>query len=302
MFAKMTRLPAALLLLNTAAIWGLAVVAQKSAMASLGPLSFMGVRSAMSVLVVLPLLAGERKAQTVAMTAGDWWLVGANALAFFGGVALQQVGMVTSSVTNAGFLTALYVVCTPLVGLVLFRHKQSFIIWPACLLAIGGVWLLNGGSLSRFAPGDWLVLLCAVCFGFQINLVGIVMRRVPRPVLICLTQSGACAVAGLCLAFTVEHTTWAAVSANMVSLLYSGIVSGGLGFLFQAVAQKHTPSSDAAIIMSGEALFAAVGGFVLLGDRLQAISWIGCGLIFAAILLVELVPLLKRTPTSSSRT
>jgi len=294
LLSRMTRLQADLLLLFTAAIWGLAFVAQKSAMGSLGPLSFMGVRSALSVLVVLPLLAGERRAQTVRMTAGDWGLMAANALAFVGGVAFQQIGMVTASVTNAGFLTALYVVCTPLMGLVLFRHRQSFIVWPACLLAILGVWLLNGASLTRFSPGDELELLCAACFGLQINLVGMVMRRVPRPVLICLLQSGACAVVGLVLGLTVEHMTWAAISANLIALLYSGIISGGLGFLFQAVAQRHTPSSDAAIIMSGEALFAAIGGFLLLHERLSAISWIGCALIFAAILLVEVVPMLRR--------
>ncbi len=295
MFAKLTRLQADGLLLLTAAIWGLAFVAQKSGMHGLSPLGFIGIRSAFSAMVVLPMFIAERRADAAKppMRRLDWLLMCATALAFFGGVWCQQSGMVSASVTNAGFLTALYVVCTPVIGLLLLRHRPSVIIWPACLLAMAGVYLLNGASLSRFAPGDWLILLCAVFFGVQINLMGLLMRRIQRPVTICMMQSLLCCVVGLSVAGTSGGLSWHAFVTNLAPLLYAGVVSGGIGFTLQACAQQHTPSADAAIIMSGEALFAALGGAVLLHERLGMISWFGCGLILVAILAVEILPLLS---------
>ena len=296
MFAKMTRLQADGLLLLTAAIWGLAFVAQKSGMVGLGPLGFIGIRSALSALVVLPLFMAEQRnsATKPPVTRRDGLLMCATAVMFFGGVWCQQAGMVTARVTNAGFLTALYVVCTPVIGLILFRHRQSFIVWPACLVAIAGVYLLNGGSLAQFAPGDWLILLCALFFGIQINLVGSLVQRLQRPVTLCLMQSLLCTVIGLGLGGVTEGISWHAVTTNLVPLLYAGVISGGVGFTLQAFAQQHTPSADAAIIMSAEALFAAVGGAFLLHEHLGVVSWIGCGMIFTAILAVELYPLMTK--------
>ncbi len=287
-----SRLQADLLLLLTAAIWGLAFVAQKSGMAGLGPFGFVGLRFALSTLVVLPLAAGEWKGRAAlpAMAAKDWGMMALLSLAFFAGCYLQQAGMVTASVTNAGFLTALYVVFVPVIGLIVFRHKQSIIVWPACAIAIAGVWLLNGGRLDRLSPGDGLVIACAAAFGLQINLMGIVVRQSARPFTICVAQNAVTAIAALGLSAMSEHITVSGIQASLIPLLYAGIVSGGLGFALQAFAQQHTPSADAAIIMSGEALFAALSGALLLGERLGPINWLGCGLTFAALLLVELYP------------
>ncbi|MBW8733396.1 MAG: DMT family transporter, partial [Asticcacaulis sp.] len=194
------------------------------------------------------------------------------------------------SVTNAGFLTALYVVFVPVIGLIVFRHRQSIIVWPACAIAIAGVWLLNGGRLNHLSMGDALVIGCAAAFGLQINLMGIVVRQSARPFTICVAQNAVTTIAALALAAMTERVTLAGIQSSLVPLLYAGIISGGLGFALQAFAQQHTPSADAAIIMSCEALFAALSGVVLLHERLSAISWLGCGLIFAALLLVELYP------------
>lgn len=287
-----SRLQADLLLLLTAAIWGLAFVAQKSGMAGLGPFGFVGLRFLLSTIVVLPLAAREWKthADRPAMTAKDWGMMALLSLAFFAGCFLQQAGMVTASVTNAGFLTALYVVFVPVIGLIVFRHRQSMIVWPACAIAIAGVWLLNGGRLDRLSTGDLLVIGCAAAFGLQINLMGIVVRQSARPFTICVAQNAVTAIAALSLAAVTEHITIAGIQASLIPLLYAGIISGGLGFALQAFAQQHTPSADAAIIMSCEALFAALSGAVLLHERLKPLNWLGCGLIFAALLLVELYP------------
>lgn len=294
-----SRLQADLLLLLTAAIWGLAFVAQKSGMAGLGPFGFVGLRFALSTVVVLPLAFGEWKARAAlpAMTGKDWAMMGLLSLVFFAACYLQQAGMVSASVTNAGFLTALYVVFVPIIGLIVFRHRQSIIVWPACAIAIAGVWLLNGGRLDHLSPGDLLVIGCAAAFGLQINLMGIVVRQSARPFTICVAQNAVTAVVALGLAAANEHITLSGMQASLVPLLYAGIISGGLGFALQAFAQQHTPSADAAIIMSGEALFAALSGAVLLGERLDPVNWLGCGLIFAALLLVELYPFMLKAFT-----
>ncbi|WP_443750821.1 DMT family transporter [Asticcacaulis solisilvae] len=294
-----SRLQADLLLLLTAAIWGLAFVAQKSGLDGMGPFGFVGARFLLSTIVVLPLAWREWKGRAglPAMTPKDWGLMGLLSLAFFAGAYLQQAGMVTASVTNAGFLTALYVVFVPVIGLFVFRHRQSIIVWPACAIAIAGVWLLNGGRLDHLSMGDALVIGCAAAFGLQINLMGIVVRQSARPFTICVAQNAVTAVAALALAGLHEHITVAGIQSSLVPILYAGIVSGGIGFALQAFAQQHTPSADAAIIMSGEALFAALSGAVLLHERLGAINWLGCGLIFAALLLVELYPYAVRAFT-----
>ncbi len=287
-----SRLQADLLLLGTAAIWGLAFVAQKSGMAGLGPFGFVGLRFLLSTIVVLPLALREWKSRDAlpAMTTKDWALMGLLSLVFFAACYLQQAGMVSAGVTNAGFLTALYVVFVPLIGLIVFRHRQSIIVWPACAIAIAGVWLLNGGRLDHLSTGDAMIIGCAAAFGLQINLMGIVVRQSARPFTICVAQNAVTTVAALALATLHEHITLAGIQTGLIPLLYAGVISGGLGFALQAFAQQHTPSADAAIIMSGEALFAALSGAVLLHERLGAINWLGCGLIFAALLLVELYP------------
>ena len=236
-----SRLQADLLLLLTAAIWGLAFVAQKSGMAGLGPFGFVGLRFLLSTLVVLPLAFREWKnhAGLPAMTGKDWGLMGVLSLVFFAACYLQQAGMVSASVTNAGFLTALYVVFVPVIGLVVFRHRQSIIVWPACAIAIAGVWLLNGGRLDHLSTGDLLVIACAAAFGLQINLMGIVVRQSARPFTICVAQNAVTALAALALAAANEHITLSGIQASLIPLLYAGIISGGLGFALQAFAQQR---------------------------------------------------------------
>ncbi len=294
--SKPSRLIADLLLLFTAAIWGLAFVAQKQGLQTIGPFTFVGLRFALSALVVLPLAWHERSAKTPnpPMTGRDRLGIIGLVAAFFIAVALQQVGMKTASVTNAGFLTALYVVFVPIVGLIVFRHAQSIIVWPACLIALAGVWLLNGGTFSHLAVGDWLMIGCAAATAVQINLMGILVRRTQRPFTLCLWQNIVSAVGGCAIALCVEPISLPGIAAGLWPLLYAGLVSGGIGFAVQAYAQGHTPASDAAIIMSCEALFAAVGGVLLLNEHLNWVSWSGCGLIFAALLLVELYPILRK--------
>lgn len=289
----MTRLRADLLLLLTAMIWGTAFIAQKTGMDGIGPMTFVGARFALSFLFVLPFIRGEMKTRAP-LRKSDFmptvWLC----LVFMAGVFLQHFGIVYTTVTNAGFLTGLYVIFVPFCSWILFRHRPTLIVSLSCALAIYGVWLLNGASLSSFTPGDWLVIGCAFFFALHLVLTGLIVGRTQRPLTFVAIQYGVCAVMGLTLGFLIEGITWDALQQNMTQIAYAGIISGGIAYTLQAVAQQYTPSTDAAIILSSEALFAALAGAWLMGDRLGWVGWVGCGFILGAILLIELGPGLFR--------
>lgn len=285
----LSRWQADLLLVLVAFIWGFAFIAQKTGMNGMGPFGFVGVRFLLSFLVIVPLAWREyRDTSKNFLPAVPLWQQGLLVLLFFGGVISQQFGLKTATVTNAGFLTTLYVLFVPILDLLFFRIKPRTIIWPAAVLAIFGVYLLGGGGLSPFSIGDWLIIACACSFAGQVMLMGHLARNHHRPFYWSILQYGFCAVVGIVLAFAFEEITINAIMKNIWPLLYGGLISGGIAYTLQAITQRYTPSSDAAIIMSGEALFAALGGFILLQENLHLIGWVGCGLIFAAIILTEL--------------
>jgi len=294
----MSRLKADLLLLLVALIWGLAFVAQKDAMQHIGPLTFIAARFAISALVVLPLAFREhRKASTPTekFEAGhipDFLLL---CTVFAGGVILQQAGIVRTSITNAGFLTGLYVLFVPIVCAVIYRQTLSRVVFPAALLSVAGVWLLSGGMESlRLNLGDVLVIGCAICFGFQVAVVSRVVGKIKAPLRICFIQYTAVGLVALAGALAYETPGFADMAPALPAILYAGLLSGGVAYTLQVVAQQYTPASDSAVILSAESLFAAVGGAVLAQDRLSPAGFAGCGLIVSAIMLVEFGPMLWR--------
>lgn len=284
----MSRLRADLLLLLTAMIWGTAFIAQKTGMEGIGPMGFIGVRFALSFLFILPFLLIERKRRPT-IGAHEFQPVLGLCLVFLIGVVLQQCGLLYTSVTNAGFLTALYVVFVPFIVWIMFGKRPGRLILLGCFLALCGVWLLNGGTLAAFVPGDWLIMGCAVFFALHVVLLGLMVRRTERPIFLMAVQYGVCALFGLGIGFW-EGISWAAIQDNLGQLLYTGLLSGGVAYTLQGVAQQYTPPAHAAIILSAEALFAAMAGALILGDRLDLLGWAGCALILGAILLIELKP------------
>jgi drug/metabolite transporter (DMT)-like permease len=292
----MTRLRADLLLLVTAIIWGVAFVAQKTGMNGLGPFGFTGTRFVLSLIVILPFVALEMRGRDK-MTRRDLLAAVGLGVLFMTGVALQQNGMLYTSVTNAGFLTGLYVVVVPLAAWALSRIRPPATVWIACVLALGGVWFLNGGHLSALGIGDLLMLGCAVCFGAQVALIGALVKRTRRPLTISAVQYAVCVLVGLSVGFGFEGISAAALHDNWLQIAYTGLLSGGVAYTLQAVAQQYTPASDAAIILAGESLFAALAGAILMGDRLTAMGWSGCALLLGAMLLVEAGVLFRRKIT-----
>jgi len=290
----MSRVKADLLLLLAAMIWGFAFIAQKTAMESVGPYTFVGSRFLISAAFVLPFAFREMKrAQAVSFSAHKWLLLGLCA-AFSVGAVLQQFGVHGTSVTNAGFLTSLYVLFVPIASLLVFRKKPNAIVWLAAPLCVFGVFLLGDASLTGMKAGDLLVIGCAIIFSFHIILTGIAVKLIPNPLTLATLQYSVCGIGCMALALMFEDVSAAALMEILPALLYAGILSGSIAFTLQIIAQQHTPPSDAAIICGSESLFAAIGGVLLMQDHLSPIAWAGCGVIFIAILLVELYPLLRK--------
>ncbi|TRL38082.1 DMT family transporter [Rhizobium straminoryzae] len=294
----MTRMQANLVLLLAAAIWGGGFVAQSVAMDKIGPFWFVGLRFAIAALAVLPFALAEQKrigSKPTMRQMGSFVLVGT---ALFGGAITQQIGLVTTTVTNSSFLTGLYVVFVPVISILLFQRFPHWIIWPVALMALVGIFLLSGGNLQAISTGDLWSILCAVFWALQIVLAGHFVSGSGRPLALSATQFATCAILAIALGLAFEPLTLAAVQGSLAEILYVGLVSSGLAFVLQVIGQRYTTAPQAAIFLSSEALFGAFFGALLLGETLPASGYAGCALIFAAMLVVELVPeLLKRRST-----
>jgi drug/metabolite transporter (DMT)-like permease len=289
----MSRLKADLLLLLAAVIWGGAFVAQKDVLAHIGSFTFVAARFSLSALIVLPL--AMRETRRARATGADGSGIPKRDLrllcgAFIVGVLAQQAGIEKTSVTNAGFLTGLYVLLVPIICRLLYRERLSPLIVPAALLSVLGVFLLSGGALTALTSGDALVLLCAAGFALQVTLVGRIMAKARAPFRLCLIQYASVAGAAGLLAALTEQSTPGALLAAWLPILYAGAVSGGIAYTLQVVAQQYSPASDAAVILSGEAVFAALFAALINGERLSPLSAAGCACIIAAILMVEFGP------------
>lgn len=290
----MTRLTANSLLLLAAALWGSAFVAQSTAMENLGPLAFTGIRFVIAAACVAPFALREhrlrRDLQISFRHLMSFLVVG---VVFFFGIAIQQSGLVVTTVTNAGFLTALYVVLVPVIGFVGFRDIPHPVLLPAAFVALFGIWLLGGGSLVALNWGDGAMVVCAMFWAIHVSLIGRAGAGSGRPLALSFVQFLVVGFLGLAGALVFEDITVTGIKGAGFELFYTSVVSGGLAFTLQAVAQRWTQAADAAILLSAEALFAALFGALLLGERLDTAGIIGCGLIFVAILAVQLVPLMK---------
>ena len=291
----MNRIQANLLLLLSGAIWGAGFVAQSTAMEEVDPLWFTAMKFGLAALVVAPLAFFEtRKASAPVPKASirNFMLIG---LMLFLGAITQQWGLLTTTVTNSGFLTGLYVVFVPLLTVVFLRRRPHWIIWPAAAMALLGIFLLSGGSLAGLNDGDMLTILSAVFWAIQMMLVGIFASSSGRPMMLSLVQFAVCSVISAALALFLEPLSLAAINNALPEILYAGILSSGVAFTCQVVGQRYTTAPQAAIFLSSEALFAALFGMLLLGETITPIGYVGCGIIFAAMLLVELVPELTKS-------
>lgn len=290
----LSRFTANLLLLLTAVIWGTAFVAQKASFAHVGPLTFIAARFAVSALVVLPFALHERKIVPAPFKNVKTSYIVLLCAAFAGAVISQQIGIGHTSVARAGFLTGLYVLFVPAIAAIFLKEKLPRMVFPAVLLSFFGVWLLSGARFSSgFGLGEWLCLLCAFGFGWQVVLIGRIMARTQAAFALSCLQYACVAVISLAGAMLFEHTTLRALLSGWASIAYTGLISGGIAYTAQTVAQRHTPASDSAVILSAESVFAALAGAVILHESLSFTAVLGCACIIAAILVLEGAPVLK---------
>jgi drug/metabolite transporter (DMT)-like permease len=283
----MSRLNADLALLLAAAVWGVAFLFQKSAMDHVGPLAFIAARGALAAVALAPLAWREhRRASTAPAGPGFWAIATWGGVAFFFAAWLQQAGIRTASVTNTGFLTALYVVLTPFVAWAWSRKVPSPMVWPAVALSAVGTWLLGGGMLDAFSSGDRLVALSALFWALHVVITG---HAAPfgRPLAFTALQFAVVGtLAAIAAAFT-ETTTLNGLARAAPDILYVGLLSSALAFTVLTVALQHTPPSEAAVIVSIETVFAALAAFLVLGERMPAVGWLGAALILGATLLLQ---------------
>ena len=283
------------LLLLTAIIWGFAFVAQRVGMRSIGPFAFNAVRFALGALCLAPfLLLNRRRAQrTPARLAPGRKLAWAalTGLVLFTAANLQQIGLVYTTAGNAGFITSLYVILVPLIGLCAGRSAGARI-WLGAILAVAGLYILSMTGL-HMAPGDLLELAGALFWAGHILLISRLASRM-EALEIAVGQFATCAILSLAAALLFEPSPFAGVRAAAIPILYGGLLSIGVAYTLQIVAPKTAHPAHASIILSMEALFAGIGGVLLLREPLTLRLVIGGLLMLAGMILSQLEPALTK--------
>jgi len=279
------------LMLITAMIWGTAFVAQRIGMDNIGPFLFTGLRFALGALALLPLVIyqGRTAARHEPFLQRGLILGGLSmGLALTLGINLQQVGLLFTSVTNSGFITGLYVIVVPLLGLAI-GHKTGLGTWLGAFLAVAGMALLSIGEDFTVASGDWIQLAGAFVWGVHVLLVSFFVSR-HDAIRLAFLQFATCAVVSLLLALIFEDINPASIWLAGPALIYGGLFAVAVGYTLQVVAQKHAIASHAAIILSLEAVFAAIAGALFLEESLTLRGYMGCVLMFIGMLAAQLWP------------
>lgn len=282
------QLRGSLLLLLTSMIWGAAFVAQSAGMDYIGPFTFNGIRMLLGAAVLLPFLL-KRRTGTPASGAQRKVLLRGGILcgiALFVGSTLQQIGIVDTSAGKAGFITAMYVVLVPVMG-VFVGHKQPWMVWLGVALSAVGMYFLCVHESLSLNQGDAMVLAGAVGFSVHILLIDHYSAHVDGVKLSCL-QFFVAGVLGLVCMFLFETPQISQIFAAWLPLVYAGVFSCGVAYTLQILGQRDTDPTLASMILCLEAVFSVIFSWFLLGERLSAREIFGCVLIFAAILLAQL--------------
>lgn len=293
------QLRGSLILLLTAFIWGTAFVAQSEGVSKIGVWAFSAIRNALGVIVLIPVIIflrknkGGKETTTVSIFSDIFHdkdlLIGGLlcGIALFVAANLQQFGIkYVSFVGKAGFLTALYIILVPILGL--FLHKKvGKLVWVGLVFALVGLYLLCINQTIRFEAADILLIACAFVFSIQILLVDKYVVIVDPIVLACI-EFFVCGVLSFICMLIFENNSIEAVKSVIIPLLYAGCLSSGVAYTLQMVGQRDLNPTLASMIMSLEAVISAISGIVLLHDRPSARELIGCALMFIGVILAQI--------------
>lgn len=314
------------LLILTAMIWGTAFVFQRTGMESIEPITFNAARMALAAVAVgavsvVTAQAGKKRlsgAGTVVAdsgeslsgsneegsgpgdeTSGSWeeqrrayhrnTVIGGICCGTFLAAAsiFQQMGIVYTTAGKAGFITAMYMLLVPVIGTIFLHKRNSWIVWLAVLIGVAGMYLLCMTEGFRLTRGDTLVCICALLFSGHILCCDHFVQLCD-PIRISAIQFASCTVISAVAAVILEQPTWDKIVSAAIPILYCGLISGGLGYTLQIIAQKFTDPTIASLLMSLESVFAVIAGALLLGERMSSRELLGCVVMFAAIVLVQI--------------
>lgn len=295
MHYKSKQITSSLLLALTALIWGASFVAQSVGMDHVGPFTFNAVRSMLGGIVLIPVIIFQSKKNRLQHPSKEEQSRSRKTLLVGGiscGIALaiassiQQIGISYTTVGKAGFITALYIVIVPIMGLFL-KKKVHVIIWLSVILATIGLYLISITEGLSIRKGDFLILLCAIGFSVHILIIDHYSPKVDGVKLSCIQFF----VAGILCSFpmfTLERPDINNILDAAAPIMYSGIMSSGVGYTLQIVGQKHVKPVLASLILSMEAVFAAISGWLILGETLTSRELLGCVFVFAGILIAQM--------------
>lgn len=286
-----------ILLLITALIWGAAFVAQSVGMDYIGPFTFSAARDVIAIIVLIPVILlftdkgtdgtyppilQQLKPDRIPLIGGAWC-----GLVLGAADTLQQVGISMTTAGKAGFITALYIILVPLMGHFM-GHKVPRIIVICVTLAIAGFYLLCINGDFQVSFGDFLVLCCAVFFALHILVIDHFLLKKANSIKLSWVQFATAFLFSGTLTVLFEQPDWSALWAAKWPLLYAGGLSSGVAYTLQIVGQKYTEPTTATLIMSLESVFAALAGWLILGEVMTAKELTGCVLVFAAVILAQI--------------
>lgn len=282
-------------MLITAIIWGSTLLGQNIAMNYMGALTFSSLRFFLGSLALMPitLIYKTKNKLLFSQMFTQKTIAGGIVLGVIltVGINLQQVGIKYTSITNSGFITGLYVIIVPILGLFV-GQKTGIGTWLGAILAVIGMALLTLTHHLTVNFGDFITLISALAWGFHVLIVGFLMNRYD-PIAVAFIQCFICALLSLLLAIPLEGLQITFSQPALLAILFTGVVSVAISFTLQLIAQQDAIASHAAIILSLEAVFAAICGAIFLGETLSARGYLGCVLMFIGMLLAQLWPTSK---------
>ena len=299
----MNRVRADFVLLTVALIWGSAFAVQRVATQYFDPFTFNGLRFILGGLILFPFSrlnplnkvnrtingknpAADKRGMAIVPDRKSIFLILSAGFVLFAGASLQQAGLKYTTAGNAGFITTLYVIFVPIILVIFMREKIGWIAWLGAGIAIAGSLLLSTGGTLRLAPGDSWEMAGAVMWALDVILVS----RAVQHMEVLTFSIGHYFVAGvLCLLISLwMPAPLAGLSEGWWTIIYIGLFSTAIGYTLQALGQKYAPATDATILLSMEAVFAALAGFFFLNETMKTVQLVGCGMILVAVVITQL--------------